>query len=222
MSMAVFYPTESVDAGEPVIDEFIPPTEKELSLPIAAPAGEWFFFGACREIEPHPGDHRVNVFIRKRGDTYGDTDKKTCAHCPVLADCRAFALANPCLYGTWGGTTLRERDAWRREHGVPPLPRLLDSPRKGTLQSRLVALRTSPDHWRDIMTFLGESGAPDAAAILGSKVRMVSPGHLEFSGGNLQGGSLLQGRYVPTITTIRLRVPRRAERVVSRDDRDFS
>lgn len=35
--------------------------------------------------------------------------KAICGHCPVRAECRAYALQTGELYGIWGGTTERER-----------------------------------------------------------------------------------------------------------------
>ena len=41
--------------------------------------------------------------------------KAICGTCPVLAPCRAYALARPELRGIWGGLSERERRAARRE-----------------------------------------------------------------------------------------------------------
>jgi len=35
--------------------------------------------------------------------------KAICNKCPLIAECRDYALANPDLDGIWGGTTPRER-----------------------------------------------------------------------------------------------------------------
>lgn len=59
-------------------------------------------------------------------DSKGPTPAKTagrtharaaalCAGCPVLAQCRAFALDDPRLVGVWGGTTPRQRRDLRKE-----------------------------------------------------------------------------------------------------------
>ena len=39
--------------------------------------------------------------------------KAMCAVCPVSKECLAWALAHV-VHGIWGGTTERERRAWRR------------------------------------------------------------------------------------------------------------
>lgn len=43
-----------------------------------------------------------------------------CAGCSYLEACRSYALENPGLHGTWGGTTARERQALRRGDRGPP------------------------------------------------------------------------------------------------------
>ena len=40
--------------------------------------------------------------------------KAVCTGCPVLEQCRTYALARPTLSGIWGGTSDRERQALRR------------------------------------------------------------------------------------------------------------
>ncbi|MGW4974685.1 WhiB family transcriptional regulator [Streptomyces mirabilis] len=46
-----------------------------------------------------------------------------CAGCGYLDVCRAYALGRAQLWGVWGGTTRREREALRRGAGgrAPPL-----------------------------------------------------------------------------------------------------
>lgn len=43
--------------------------------------------------------------------------KRVCQHCPVLDECRTWALAHPQLaeHGVWGGLTPKERRAFDRE-----------------------------------------------------------------------------------------------------------
>ncbi|QIY95865.2 WhiB family transcriptional regulator [Streptomyces sp. S1D4-11] len=42
------------------------------------------------------------------------TARELCAGCGHLDACRVYGLENPELYGVWGGTTRRERQALRR------------------------------------------------------------------------------------------------------------
>lgn len=41
--------------------------------------------------------------------------RRVCLTCPVLDECRAYALRNPLITGTWGGLTERERERMREE-----------------------------------------------------------------------------------------------------------
>lgn len=58
-----------------------------------------------------------------RAAVFGDPSRNdeplaTCAACPVLRQCRRWALRNA-VDGVAGGMTAAERAAWRREHGEP-------------------------------------------------------------------------------------------------------
>jgi WhiB family redox-sensing transcriptional regulator len=46
--------------------------------------------------------------------------KNICRTCPVLSECRDYAMANPSLSGTWGGTT--EQDRHRIRNRIPAQP----------------------------------------------------------------------------------------------------
>ncbi|MEU2380381.1 WhiB family transcriptional regulator [Streptomyces misionensis] len=56
-----------------------------------------------------------DVWFPEQGVNAGPA-KAFCRTCPVMADCLAWALANPHLTsdGVWGGTTTTERNAVRR------------------------------------------------------------------------------------------------------------
>jgi len=43
-----------------------------------------------------------------------------CQKCPVILDCRMFALKYDTV-GWWGNMTQRERDKWARQVGIRPL-----------------------------------------------------------------------------------------------------
>ncbi|MFE7442377.1 WhiB family transcriptional regulator [Streptomyces chartreusis] len=62
----------------------------------------------CRTTDPEEWfpEQGVNGLIAKR----------MCLSCPILAQCRSWALANPQLadFGIWGGTSRGERIAARR------------------------------------------------------------------------------------------------------------
>ncbi|WP_442814218.1 WhiB family transcriptional regulator [Streptomyces sp. NBC_00151] len=78
-------------------------------------------------------DAREPLLCRADPDAYGadgvrpPAARALCAGCGFLDACRAYALENPGLYGVWGGTTRRERQAVRRrgevgERGPPRGP----------------------------------------------------------------------------------------------------
>ena len=50
--------------------------------------------------------------------------KQTCATCPSLIPCLDLALDDPTIYGIWGGTTVPERKAIRRDRGNDPAKRV--------------------------------------------------------------------------------------------------
>lgn len=62
---------------------------------------------ACR-------DHRAVSWFPALGEPAAPA-KAICGTCPVLSDCRAYALADPSLVGVWGATTPAERRQLR--HG---------------------------------------------------------------------------------------------------------
>lgn len=69
---------------------------------------EWQYQGACRNLDTeqffHPEGERGGT--RRRRD---DAAKAICAKCPVIAQCREYALAVQEPYGVWGGLTQEER-----------------------------------------------------------------------------------------------------------------
>jgi WhiB family redox-sensing transcriptional regulator len=68
------------------------------------PPGEWRRYGACRE-------HPTWMFFGEGSSSV----VSICAECPVLEDCRAYALAAPReLEGVWGGLGRSARDRIRR------------------------------------------------------------------------------------------------------------
>lgn len=44
--------------------------------------------------------------------------KAICAECPVVDECREYALGVPALQGVWGGLSENERDRLRKRRGV--------------------------------------------------------------------------------------------------------
>ncbi len=67
----------------------------------------WADHGLCRELP--------DLFYNAEHEPKGTRRRKEaaatriCSRCPVLAECRAHAVANSELYGVWGGLTETER-----------------------------------------------------------------------------------------------------------------
>jgi WhiB family transcriptional regulator, redox-sensing transcriptional regulator len=76
---------------------------------------EWRHFAICRDEDPetfYPADERS-------GSEGVERARAVCARCPVISDCRAWALAGAEPAGVWGGLSTPERDALLRRRFVP-------------------------------------------------------------------------------------------------------
>jgi len=70
-------------------------------------------------------EHPELRFVSSRGEST-EPLKAVCRRCLVLDECLAFALADESLQGVWGGTSTRERAAYRK--GVEPRQRRRATP----------------------------------------------------------------------------------------------
>lgn len=70
---------------------------------------DWQLHGACRRTSPETFFHPEGERGAKRRGRDADA-KAVCAQCPVLAACRAHALAVRESYGVWGGLSEEERE----------------------------------------------------------------------------------------------------------------
>lgn len=73
-------------------------------LGLDAQATEWMRDGLCAQTDPE-------AFYPDNG--YVVPAKAVCAVCPVLAECRAYALETGERFGVWGGLSARERQRIR-------------------------------------------------------------------------------------------------------------
>ena len=94
---------------QPTARLYIPPMSEMTRLPKpVAQNWEWQYEGACRSLPTemffHPDGERGPR--RKAREVAA---KAVCASCPVIAQCRAHALAVQEPYGIWGGLTEEER-----------------------------------------------------------------------------------------------------------------
>lgn len=70
---------------------------------------DWIEQGACRG-----GDPKVIAMFFTSGGHGANRAKAMCADCPVINECRSYALDRPEMTGVWGGTTETDRDRLRR------------------------------------------------------------------------------------------------------------
>jgi len=79
-------------------------------------AWEWQYEAACRDLDTelffHPEGERGSTRRRRAANA-----KAICATCPVIEQCRAYALAAQEPYGIWGGMTEEERREEIRSSG---------------------------------------------------------------------------------------------------------
>lgn len=69
--------------------------------------GDWADRAACRGME-------TRIFFPTRGaSSLTEFVAEVCGGCPVLVECRTYALRYP-VTGTWGGLTHEKRVLWRR------------------------------------------------------------------------------------------------------------
>ena len=96
----------------------VPASRREGTPRTGPPAdrdrGDWRILGSCRNVES-------SLFFSPEGERGRDRArrearaKRVCQDCPVLTECREYALAVAEPYGTWGG--MSEND--RRRHIRP-------------------------------------------------------------------------------------------------------
>jgi hypothetical protein len=74
------------------------------------PDHRWQEDALCPQVGP--------TFFHPEPNQPADEAKRVCGACPVLLDCREYALAHPELRGIWGGLTTRQRTALRSKQAA--------------------------------------------------------------------------------------------------------
>lgn len=86
-----------------------------MTVPSTTNQATWWDRAPCQDLPPEWFGHQ--------GDAFDDTEEAWepdpralafCVPCPVRTECLAFALADPELRGTWGGTSWHQRRQLRR------------------------------------------------------------------------------------------------------------
>lgn len=79
-----------------------------MGVPVVSrPRPEWHADGLCSQVD---GD----LWFPEKGGSTRDA-KRICLSCPVLVECRSYALAHEERFGIWGGLSERERRQLRRQ-----------------------------------------------------------------------------------------------------------
>lgn len=162
--------------------------------------GDWAKQGRCRSM-PH------SVFFPARGDHQAvEQALAICARCPVLEECRAYAVAAPGqLVGIWGGLTGQQRRmahkewlATGAEESEPtPKPERTKRAWRGTLYRQLGQLIAHPGRWARVVRYPAASSATAMASQLRTGQRTLPEGRWEFEGRlNDEGGSDLYARFL--------------------------
>ena len=168
----------------------------------------------CIEEVPFPGPWRqrgacvvvpTEVFFPGRGQSV-EPAKAVCRACPVVAQCREYALGIADLKGIWGGLAEEERQRARREQddGSAPPPTRTGPPatpprerRRGPLYRALVELSASPRRWARVAWYPGVHTAGGMAARLRAGIAAAPEGRWQFEARHDDGGSGLWACYEP-------------------------
>jgi WhiB family redox-sensing transcriptional regulator len=116
--------TTALPPIDPVTGRTWPQPNRRVLAAMARHGRAWHADGACTPDIAHlfygpsaiTDDGRRVVEDRRARAARVAEAKLICASCPVLTQCRAYALDAGEPYGIWGGLTEGERDAVRRVH----------------------------------------------------------------------------------------------------------
>ncbi|MGW2692403.1 WhiB family transcriptional regulator [Streptomyces sp. NPDC001296] len=82
--------------------------------------GDWRALGACRGHKNPELWYAGGNSVQAQADTR--EARAICAGCPVLQECRRWALDSREAWGVWGGMTERQRQAVLRRKGMTGRP----------------------------------------------------------------------------------------------------
>ncbi|MFD9664138.1 WhiB family transcriptional regulator [Rhodococcus sp. NPDC059968] len=102
----------------------------------------WRLHALCRSMDPYlffaPEDEPKGPRVRREREA-----KRICLRCPVLDQCREYALSTREGYGVWGGTSELDRRTAFRDHPCTA-NRLRSLPCPSVMSSPSPSHRTSP------------------------------------------------------------------------------
>jgi WhiB family transcriptional regulator, redox-sensing transcriptional regulator len=150
--------------------------------------GAWRALGACRQLP-------TEIFFPTRGEDV-DAARAVCAACPVVSDCRVYAMAVPGLKGIWGGMSESERGRVRHDPGVGtegdeeddqdvgalPAEGAAGRAAGGALWATLEVVATRSGSWARVARFASVHSAASTASLLRKGRRAAPPGRWRFEG----------------------------------------
>jgi len=173
--------------------------EERLPFEEVAAPGPWRARGACAVVP-------TEVFFPGRGVSL-EAAKGVCRSCPVVQDCRDYAVPLAELKGVWGGLGEVERRRLRAqgsaETSVPsarPRRRGPARPGNGALYRTLAALSTSAGRWARVARYTDVYAAAGMAARLRGGWVAIPAGDWQFEARSTDSGSALYARYQPVST----------------------
>lgn len=103
---------------------------------------DWQLKGACRGAD-------TRLFYPKSPDQERKSRvaKAICADCPVMLECRAWALTEGEEHGVWGGLSENEREVWSRMPAADRLRVLAGAPVTKEVKKRRYHRRTAQAMW---------------------------------------------------------------------------
>jgi len=150
----------------------------------------WTVRGACQLVP-------TEVFFPSRGQAV-EPAKEVCGVCPVLVECREYALGIADLKGVWGGLTEVERKKLRRRRDASTETLRAeasvqhpDRSEKGALYQTLVELAANPGRWARVAWYPGAPSAAAMAARLKAGLVAVPDGDWQFEARSDDGGGSL-------------------------------
>lgn len=145
--------------------------------------GPWKANSRCRQAP-------ASLFFPARGED-PDAAKAICARCPVLDECRAYALAHPGLIGVWAGLSGQDRRRLRRHlAALPDPPPPPEASAAGTRYRILEQLTEHPGQWARVARYATRHSAAATASQLRTGRLPAPPGRWRFEGRvNDTGGS---------------------------------
>ena len=174
-------------------------TPADIGLATTPGPGPWVANARCRNAPRE-------IFFPTRGEDL-DPARAICAHCPVIDQCRDYAIPISELHGVWGGLSENERRRERKTRLAAHHPQQAETsgpaPRQapaGSLDATLTELTGHPGRWAIVGRFHTAGSASTTASLLRTGKRPTPPGgHWQFEGRrNDQGGSDLWARFTPT------------------------